>query len=105
MDKAGDRPNAKLTQTLEPRVVPSPLGLIRPIRRDRLPQNRVAERADAERRDGIEILEAFPVPRLDGLVAELVANPDDRALESAPEFRRVFRHHQPAFANPTIGPS
>src|SRR3954467_2331304 len=55
--EADDGPDAEVPQTAEPLVGPAPIGIIGIIGDDALPEHRVAEGANAERGEPVEIIE------------------------------------------------
>jgi hypothetical protein len=57
---------------------------IRPVGRDRLPQDREADALDAELGDAIDILRPEAMSCLDVLIAPAVAHAHDRALRATP---------------------
>ncbi len=80
-----DRLDPEFGEPAQPFVGEAPVAAVRVVRRHRLPQDRIAQRADAERGDAIEILDAVPVAGLGELVAIVVADADHGTFEPAPK--------------------
>src|SRR5205085_5940719 len=68
--------------------MPTPVRLLGVIRGDRLPDHRVAQRANAEAREPVEILGPARMTRLEALVAEGIADARDGAFDAAPKLER-----------------
>src|SRR5215213_9500128 len=83
-----DHLDAMLAQMLEPLVVPGKVELAWSFRSNRLPQDRVANRLDAELDHRVEVAEARVMTGVDQLVAIVVADPDDRTFDPAPQLER-----------------
>src|SRR4051794_40849760 len=84
MEKPGDRRDAELPHAAQPLVVPSPVGVLRPVWGNSLPQDRVAQRSDPERRDAVEVVWPGMMAGLDTLVSITVADAGDGAFETTP---------------------
>jgi hypothetical protein len=87
--KADDGAHAQVAQVPQSFVGLSPVARIRSVWRDVFPQDWVAERGDAEGGKAIEIIEPMSVPGSRNLVVKAVADPVDRALDTAPELERA----------------
>src|SRR6266850_5862231 len=63
MKEPGDRANAQISQARQPKIGPLPVKLFGRLRRDRFPQNRETQGAEAERGEVSEIcIRSLPVP-------------------------------------------
>jgi hypothetical protein len=93
VDEARDRRDAELAQAREALVRPAPIASVGIVRCNHLPHDRVAQRADPERRDGVEVRDPVEMARLFDLVAEFVADLNDRALKTAPKLKRLLTRH------------
>ena len=77
--------------------MPREIRAVRALGRDRLPKDRMAQRADTELSDAIEIPDAVAVPSLQALVAVIVANTRDSTLDPAPELQGSLHHSAPNY--------
>ena len=91
MHEANDRRNAERLEFGEPRIVPCPFARVRPVRCDRLPKSRIAQRSDAEIRDDVEVGVTLIVPGFFYLITVHVADSRHRALDAAPELKAIRR--------------
>jgi hypothetical protein len=57
MDQTQDGLDAQVTQSPQSFVCPGPICLRQPSRRDLLPEDRIAERANAEGRKSVKVVE------------------------------------------------
>jgi hypothetical protein len=89
MDKTCNRPDAEFAQASKTLVRPGPVADVRMLGRDGLPHDRVAHRPDPESRDGIEVGQALKMSCLLHLIAELVSDLHNSALNAAPQLERL----------------
>jgi hypothetical protein len=83
--------NRRDAERMQPRqafVMPAPVALVGMLRRDRFPQDRIAQRLDAERGNGIKIGDAVGVAGLGKLIAEIVAHAGNGTFDATPQFQR-----------------
>jgi hypothetical protein len=80
-----DRGQAELAQPPEPLVGPAPVGPVQAVRGHALPEHGVADRADAQPGEVVEVARAVLVPVQHGLVDVAVADPGDGAFQPAPD--------------------
>src|SRR6188768_1271248 len=93
MQQARDDPDAVLFKPLDPLFVPAEVELRGAFRSDRLPENGIANGLDPEVRHRVDISQARPMAGLDDLVAEVVANPNQRTFDAAPKLKRFCLWH------------
>jgi hypothetical protein len=79
-----DRTDAELAQPSEPIVGPPPVDAIDAMRCQTLPQHRIAQRADAERGEQLQVLEPAVVARPHQLIEPAATDAVDRTLDAAP---------------------
>jgi hypothetical protein len=96
MHQAADHADSELLESLQATVVPREVALARRLRRDRFPYDGIADRLDAKGRHRIQIRQSCRVAGFDHLVAELVANTDDRTLDAAPQLDCFLSIRDPA---------
>jgi hypothetical protein len=96
VQQPGDRGHAQVAQPAEPLVRPAPVGPVEAVGGDPLPEHGVADRADAQRRELVEVARAVLVAAEDRLVDVAVPDPGHGALETAPDLER--RHRRDAWA-------
>lgn len=77
-----DGPDAQLPQAAEPLVRPRPVDVLEAVGRQALPQHGIADGADAQAREEVEITHARGVVVALHLIEEHVAYPVDGALEA-----------------------
>ncbi len=92
----GDHLDPALAEVFEPLVVPRKVELSRRLGRDRFPQDRIADRFDAETDHRVEVVEAGGVPGFDDLVTIFVADANDRTFDPAPQLQRWSGGHYSA---------
>src|SRR3954452_6426843 len=95
--KPRDSSDVQFLQALQTNVVPGEIGSVGAVRRNSLPEHGVANRLDPEAGDPVEIFDTLTMFRLCTLVAEVVADPCDRALQSAPKLKWLFHQPTPSF--------
>src|SRR5687767_10212382 len=91
IQEAGDGPHIQLAQPREPLVRPAPVEMVDALRSDAFPQHRVAQGANAERREGGEVVDPRIVSRPDELIKKLVADAVHRAFDAPPDLERCER--------------
>src|SRR4051812_24678357 len=84
MDKPDDRPDPELAQSAQSLLGPSPVDFPR---RHALPQNRITQRANSERREALEVVGPVVVARERELVDEGVAHAHAGAFGPGPHFQ------------------
>ena len=85
VDEPGDDADAVTAQAIEARVVPAEIELVGAGGGDMLPQDREADRLDAERGDRVDIFEPVELAHFAKFVADLVTDAHDAALDTAPQ--------------------
>jgi len=88
MEQAPDDLDPTLLKSGKALVGPTEVELVRMVGGDAFPQERVADRRDAEPCDQVDVRRPAAMAGLGGLVAPPVADPYDRAFRPAPEFER-----------------
>ena len=83
VQKCRDRADAELAQARKPAILDVPAA-----RLDVLPEDRLAERTDAQRRESIEVLDSRVMAVAPDLVVPPVAHTVHRAFHAAPELQR-----------------
>src|SRR5215210_3425541 len=91
VNQADDRLDTQLAQTGEGDIGPRPISVLQLTWGDVLPQDRVSDRSDAKRREAVEIVEAVTMPAQLDLIQITIADPVDRALQTAPKLKRLHR--------------
>src|SRR3954467_12088541 len=86
--RAGRRDDlyAELAQATEALVMPFPVALVRRVRRNRLPEDRITNGSEAKAGYGIEVIGSIEMTRFPTLISKAVTNPRDGALQAAPNF-------------------
>jgi hypothetical protein len=84
MEQPADHLDAALAKHGEAVVGPGKVEPVRPIRRDRFPQDREADRGQAELRDEVDIASPVPVAGLRCLVSIRVVEADNGAFGASP---------------------
>jgi hypothetical protein len=96
MHEAADHADSELLESLQAPVMPREIALPRSLRRNRFPDDGIADRLDAKGRHRIQIRQSCRVAGFDHLVAELVANTDDCTLDTAPQLDCFLSIRDPA---------
>ncbi len=102
--QAGDGAHLQFAQAAQALVRPPPVEAVRRVRRDPLPEHRIAQRLEAQPREQVEIAEPLLMAASQRLVEEPVADPVHRALMPAPQLQLS---HPPAIHDdpPGLGPN
>jgi hypothetical protein len=87
MAEADDWPDVQLAQAAQAFVGPGPVRTVQPVRGDSLPENRVAQRAQAKLGEAVEIIEADIVTGARELVEKVVSDAVDGAFDPAPHLQ------------------
>ena len=89
VDQAGDRGDAGVAQRIEALVGPAPVGALEAVGRGALPQHRVADGANAERGEAVDIAGAVGMTVTVELAEIRILHTVDGAFEAAPKFQWV----------------
>jgi hypothetical protein len=84
MNQASDGFDVQFPHSGKSGISPAPVAKVRMIGRDRLPHDRVANRAYAEPCDRVEVRDASLMARFLKLIPEPVADPHHGAFETTP---------------------
>jgi hypothetical protein len=88
VQERGDRPQTELAHPFEPLVGPAPVRACGAVRLDPLPEHRIADRAQTERGEPVEVVQPVVMAVQPGLVDDLGADPRHRALDTTPHLER-----------------
>ena len=84
MREAADHSGPALAKHRESFVSPGPVAIVRPLGRDILPQNRIADSRDTEIGDQVYVAPPVSMSRFFALIPVLVAEPDDGTFNASP---------------------